>query len=122
MQHSPGFLKVVNEARATIKEVSIDAARQRLEQNPKAILVDVREDSEWEKGHAKQAIHLGKGILERDIEETIPDKSAEIILYCGGGYRSALSAEMAQRMGYKNVASLMGGYKGMVASDWPMAK
>jgi rhodanese-related sulfurtransferase len=122
MQHSSGFLKVVNEARANIKEVSIDEARQRLEQNPKAILVDIREDSEWEKGRAQQAIHLGKGILERDIEDTIPDKDAEIILYCGGGYRSALSAEMAQRMGYKHVASLLGGYKGLVAAGWPMTK
>jgi len=122
MQHSSGFLKVVNEARGKIKEVSVAEARARVEQNPKAILVDIREDSEWANGHATQAIHLGKGILERDIEERIPDKGAEIILYCGGGYRSALSAEMAQRMGYKNVASMMGGYKGMVAADWPMTK
>ncbi|MGZ4961631.1 MAG: rhodanese-like domain-containing protein [Limisphaerales bacterium] len=122
MQHSSGFLKVVNEARGKIKEVSVAEARARIEQNPKAVLVDIREDSEWANGHAAQAIHLGKGILERDIEETIPDKNAEIILYCGGGYRSALSAEMAQRMGYKNVASLMGGYKGMVAVGWPMTK
>jgi rhodanese-related sulfurtransferase len=122
MQHAPGFLKVVNEARAHIKEVTVDEARTLLEQNPKAILVDVREDSEWANGHAKEAIHLGKGILERDIEGTIPDKDAEIILYCGGGYRSALSAEMAQRMGYKNVASLVGGYKGLVAAGWPMTK
>lgn len=122
MQHSPGFLKVVNEARAHIKEVSVAEARARVEANPKVILVDIREDSEWSNGHATQAIHLGKGILERDIETTIPDKNAEIILYCGGGYRSALSAEMAQRMGYKNVASMMGGYKGMVAAGWPMTK
>lgn len=122
MQHSPEFLKVVNEARANIKEISIDDAKRRLEQNPKAILVDIREDSEWAKGHATQAIHLGKGILERDIEQVIPDKNAEIILYCGGGYRSALSAEMAQRMGYKNVASLWGGYKGLVAAGWPMSE
>lgn len=122
MQHSPGFLKVVNEARGKIKEVSVAEARARVEQNPKAILVDIREDSEWANGHATQAIHLGKGILERDIEETVPDKNAEIILYCGGGYRSALSAEMAQRMGYTNVASMMGGYKGMVAAGWPMTK
>lgn len=122
MQHSPGFLKVVNEARGEIKEVSVAEARARVEQNPKAILVDIREDSEWANGHATQAIHLGKGILERDIEETVPDKNAEIILYCGGGYRSALSAEMARRMGYTNVASMMGGYKGMVAAGWPMTK
>src|SRR5436190_20999724 len=105
MQHSPEFLKVVNEARAHIKEVSVAEARARVEANPKVILVDVREDSEWANGHAVQAIHLGRGILERDIEATIGDKNAEIISYCGGGYRSALSAEMAQRMGYSNVAS-----------------
>jgi rhodanese-related sulfurtransferase len=122
MQHSSGFLKVVNDARANIKEISIDEAGKRLQQNPKAILVDIREDSEWQNGHAEKAIHLGKGILERDIETVIPDKNAEIILYCGGGYRSALSAEMAQRMGYKNVASLVGGYKGLVAAGWPMKK
>jgi rhodanese-related sulfurtransferase len=122
MQHSPAFLKVVNEARSKIKEVNVAEARARVEANPKAILVDIREDSEWANGHATQAVHLGKGILERDIENTIPDKNAEIILYCGGGYRSALSAEMAQRMGYTNVASMMGGYKGMVAADWPMTK
>lgn len=122
MQHSPGFLKVVNEARAHIKEVSVAEARARVDANPKVILVDIREDSEWAGGHATQAMHLGKGILERDIEVKIPDKNAEIILYCGGGYRSALSAEMAQRMGYTNVASMMGGYKGMVAAGWPMTK
>jgi rhodanese-related sulfurtransferase len=122
MQHSPGFLKVVNEARAQIKEISIDDARKRLEQNPKAILVDIREDSEWANGHATQATHLGKGILERDIETAIPDKNAELILYCGGGYRSALSADMAQRMGYNNVFSLVGGYKGIVAAGWLTTK
>lgn len=122
MQHSPEFLKVVNEARAHIKEVSVAEARARVDADPKVILVDIREDSEWANGHATQAIHLGKGILERDIENKIPDKNAEIILYCGGGYRSALSAEMAQRMGYTNVASMMGGYKGMVADGWPMKK
>jgi rhodanese-related sulfurtransferase len=122
MQHSPEFLKVVNEARAHIKEVSVAEARARVDADPKVILVDVREDSEWANGHATQAKHLGKGILERDIETAIPDKNAEIILYCGGGYRSAISAEMAQRMGYTNVASLMGGYKGMVAAGWPMTK
>lgn len=113
---------MVNEARCKIKEVSVAEARARIEANSKAILVDIREDSEWANGHATQAMHLGKGILERDIENAIPDKNAEIILYCGGGYRSALSAEMAQKMGYTNVASMMGGYKGMVAANWPMTK
>jgi rhodanese-related sulfurtransferase len=122
MDHSPGFLKVVNEARSRVKEVTVDEARKRLAANPKAILLDVREDSEWQQGHAENAIHLGKGILERDIEKLIPDQSTEIIMYCGGGYRSALTAEVAQRMGYKNAASLVGGYKGLVQANWPMSK
>ncbi len=120
MEHSPGFLKIVNETRPKVKEISIDEARQRLAANPKAILVDVREDSEWQKGHAREAVHLGKGVLERDIEKAIPDPGAEIIMYCGGGYRSVLTADVAQRMGYKNVASLKGGYKALLQSGWPM--
>src|SRR5689334_14143803 len=105
MEHSPGFLKVVNDARAKVREITIEQAKERLAKNPKAILLDVREDSEWAKGHAAQAQHLGKGVLERDIEKMFPDTNAEIIMYCGGGFRSALTAEVAQRMGYKNVAS-----------------
>jgi rhodanese-related sulfurtransferase len=120
MQHSPGFLKVVNEVRPLVREITVEQARERLATNPKAILVDVREDNEWDAGHAAQAIHLSRGIIERDIERTIPDSGAECILYCGGGYRSALAAEMVQRMGYKNVFSLAGGYKAMVAAGWPM--
>jgi rhodanese-related sulfurtransferase len=119
MQHSPGFLKIVNEVRPLIREVTLEEARQRLEANPKAALIDVREDSEWAAGHAVQAIHLGRGVLERDIETTIRDHDAECILYCGGGYRSALATEVAQRMGYKNVASLIGGYKALAAAGWP---
>lgn len=122
MDHSPGFLKVVNEVRPRIKEITIDEARARLAQNPNAILIDVREDSEWAAGHAAEAKHLGKGILERDIEKLYPDPSAEIIMYCGGGFRSALTCDVAQRMGYKNVASLIGGYKGMAQAGWPMTK
>ena len=120
MIHSPGFLKLVNEARTRVQEISIDEARARLAQNPGIVLVDVREDHEWQKGHARDAIHLGKGILERDLEKMLPDQSAEIIMYCGGGYRSALTADVAQRMGYRNVFSLIGGYKGMVEAKWPM--
>ncbi len=120
MQHAPGFLKLVNEARPQVKEITIAEAKARLTQNPKAILVDVREDDEWRNNHASQAIHLGKGVLERDLEETIPDTDAEIIMYCGGGYRSVLTADVAQKMGYKNVASLIGGYKGLAAANWPM--
>ena len=122
MQHSPGFLKIVNDAKTRIKEITIDQARERLKQNPKAVLVDVREESEWQKEHAAEAIHLSKGILERDLEETIPDPNTEIIMYCGGGFRSALTADAAQKMGYKNVTSLIGGYKGLVAAHWTMTK
>jgi rhodanese-related sulfurtransferase len=120
MQHSPGFLKVVNEARPRVKEITIDEARARLAANPNAILMDIREDDEWKKAHAAEAIHLGKGILERDLESTVPDTNAEIIMYCGGGFRSILTADAAQKMGYKNVCSLIGGYKGLVAANWPM--
>ena len=122
MDHSPGFLKLVNEARPKVKEITLDEARARLAQNPKAVLLDVREDSEWQKGRAAQAVHLGKGVLERDLETMFPDPRAEIIMYCGGGYRSVLTAEAARRMGYENVASLIGGYKALVQANWPMAK
>jgi rhodanese-related sulfurtransferase len=122
MQHSPGFLKVVEQVRPLIREVSVEEARLRLARNPQALLLDVREDKEWADGHAAQAIHLGKGILERDIEKAVPDSRTELILYCGGGYRSALAAEVAQRMGYSNVFSLAGGYKTMLTAGWPMSK
>ena len=95
-------------------------ARQRLAANPAAVLLDVREDCEWIAGHAKEAQHLGKGILERDIEHRFPDKNAEIIMYCGGGFRSALTCDAAQKIGYTKVCSLIGGYKGMVAAGWEM--
>jgi len=122
MEHSPGFLKLVNELRPKVTEITVYQAREHLGQNPKAILVDVREDVEWANGHATQAVHLGKGILERDIEKVIPDRDAEIIMYCGGGFRSILTADVARRMGYRNVASLVGGYKALVQANWPMSK
>jgi rhodanese-related sulfurtransferase len=122
MEHAPGFLKLVNEVRPKVKEITIEEARSRLAQDPKAVLLDVREDSEWAQGHAVQAQHLGKGILERDIEKMFPDRGTEIIMYCGGGYRSVLTADVAQRMGYRNVRSLIGGYKGLVQAQWPMKK
>ena len=120
MDHSPGFLKLVNEARPYVKEITIDQARERLAKNPQVILIDVREDLEWQKGHAAEAVHLGKGILEPDLEQAIPDPNREIVMYCGGGYRSVLTAAVAQKMGYKNVFSLKGGYKGLVQANWPM--
>ncbi len=111
---------MVNEARTRVKEITIDQARERLAKNPKAVLMDVREDLEWQKGHAAQAIHLGKGILERDLETTVSDPDTEIIMYCGGGYRSVLTADSAQKMGYRNAYSLIGGYKGLLQAQWPM--
>jgi rhodanese-related sulfurtransferase len=120
MDHSPGFLKVVNDAKSRIREMTLEEARARLAANPKAVLLDIREDSEWAAGHASEARHLGKGILERDIESTFPDTETELIMYCGGGFRSALACDMAQRIGYKNVYSLAGGYKAMVKAGWPM--
>lgn len=120
MDHSSGFLALVNDAKKRVNEVSVAEARARLAANPKAVLMDVREDHEWNAGHAAHAVHLGKGILERDLEKLYPDKNAEIIMYCGGGFRSALTCDAAQKMGYRNVSSLIGGYKGLVAADWPM--
>jgi len=120
MDHSPGFLKLVSEAKTRIEEVSVAEARARLTANPKAVLMDVREDNEWQKNHAAEAVHLGKGVLERDLETLYPDPSTEIIMYCGGGFRSALTADVAQKMGYRKVYSLMGGYKALIAADWPM--
>src|SRR5215469_7852693 len=102
MDHAPGFLKLVNEAKPYVKEITIEQARERLAQNPQAVLMDVREDREWEREHAAQAIHLGKGILKRDLEQVVPDPNREIIMYCGGGYRSVLTAAAAQKMGYRN--------------------
>ena len=122
MEHAPGFLKIVNEARPHVKEVTLDEARQRLSANPKAGLLDVREDGEWQNGHATQAVHLGKGVFERDIEQLIPDINTEVIMYCGGGYRSVLTCDVARRMGYRNISSLIGGYKALMAAQWPMTK
>jgi rhodanese-related sulfurtransferase len=120
MDHSPGFLKIVGEAKRHVNEISVAEARAKLATNSKAVLLDVREDHEWAAGHAAEAVHLGKGILERDLEKLYPDAGTEIILYCGGGFRSALAGDAAQRMGYKNIYSLIGGYKGMVAAGWPV--
>lgn len=122
MDHSPGFLKIVNEARVHVREVSVEQAKSAITTNPNIVLLDVREDSEWAAGHAAAAQHLGKGILERDLEKRFPDHRTEIIMYCGGGYRSALTADVAQRMGYRNVSSLIGGYKAIVAAGWPVEK
>ena len=120
MKHSPGFLAVVDEARTRVNEVDLNQTRQRLAHNPDAILMDVREDKEWVTSHTAGAVHLGKGILERDIELVVPNKGAEMIMYCGGGFRSVLTAEVAQRMGYTTVHSLIGGHKALVNAGWDM--
>ncbi len=122
MQHSPGFLALVNDAKSRVRELNLAQARARLAANPDALLIDVREESEWAAGHAVEAQHLGKGIFERDLEAKFPAKDRELILYCGGGFRSALSADAAQKMGYTNVWSLDGGYKAMAAASWAMTK
>ncbi|HYX30715.1 MAG TPA: rhodanese-like domain-containing protein [Pyrinomonadaceae bacterium] len=120
MIHTEGFLKLVNDAKSRIKEVTVSGTRDRMKENPNAKLIDVREDNEWDAAHASGAIHLGKGIIERDIETTVPDKSTELILYCGGGYRSALAADVLQQMGYTNVFSMAGGWKAWKDSGAPI--
>jgi rhodanese-related sulfurtransferase len=122
MDHSPGFLKLVADAKRRVNEISVAEARAKLAANPQVVLLDVREDSEWQAGHAVEAIHLGKGVLERDLEKMYPAANTEFIMYCGGGFRSALTCDAAQTLGYKNVHSLIGGYKGMVAAGWPMTR
>jgi len=111
-KHSPRFLKIVDEARKNIREVTVNDVKKMLDQGEKFHLVDVREESEWAKDHLPGAIHLGKGIIERDIEQRLPETSATIVLYCGGGYRSALAADNLRRMGYENVISMDGGIRG----------
>lgn len=119
MQHNSGFLNLVQEAKRKIRETTPDVVRHRQQAGEEFLFVDVREDNEWQAGHAAGAIHLGKGILERDVERLVPDHDTEIVLYCGGGYRSALAAESLQRMGYSNVISMDGGWKKWVAMGYP---
>jgi rhodanese-related sulfurtransferase len=121
LKHSPEFLKIVDDAKSRVREVNVEETRNRLETG-KARLIDVREESEWEAGHALGAQHIGKGVIERDIEQKVPDKNSELILYCGGGFRSALSADNIQKMGYTNVASMSGGWRAWQAAGAPVAK
>jgi rhodanese-related sulfurtransferase len=111
MQHTPGFLDIVKDSKKRIRETTPEEIRLRQERGERFYLVDVREDNEWERGRALGAIHLGKGVIERDVERTIPDPDAEVVLYCGGGYRSALAADALQKMGYRNVLSMDGGWR-----------
>ena len=122
MQHSPRFLKVVDDARRRVRETSVDDVKGKLDQGQKFLLIDVREESEWAKDHLPGAIHLGKGIIERDIEERVPDLGAPMVLYCGGGYRSALAADNLQKMGYTNVISMDGGIRGWREKNYPLTK
>jgi len=122
MKHSEGFLKLVTDAKKNIRECSIDDVWQRQQKGERFVLVDVREDSEWDRGHAEGAIHLSRGLLERDIEKVIPDKDTEIVLYCGGGFRSALSAENLGKMGYKHVTSMDGVFRGWLEAGMPVKK
>ena len=119
-KHSPRFLKIVDESRQAVRECTVDDIKQRLNKGETFHLVDVREDGEWANGHLPGAIHLGKGIVERDIEGRIPDVTQEIVLYCGGGYRSALAAEALQKMGYTNVISMDGGICGWKESGYEL--
>jgi rhodanese-related sulfurtransferase len=121
-KHSPAFLNLVNDAKKRIKECTIDDMKHKLDRGDKFHLVDVREDSEWAAGHLPMAEHIGKGVIERDIEAKIPDTSAEIVLYCGGGFRSALAADNLQKMGYKNVISMDGGFRGWKDAGLPIQK
>jgi rhodanese-related sulfurtransferase len=120
--HSESFVNLVNDAKKRVKEEDFREIKKRLDAGEKLILIDTREDSEWARGHIPGAIHLGKGIIERDIENTVPDKDAAVVLYCGGGFRSALAADNLQKMGYRNVISMDGGWRGWTEAGFPTIK
>jgi rhodanese-related sulfurtransferase len=122
MAHSSQFLRLVQDAKKNVKETNVADVKRRSDAGEKFFLVDVREDNEWANGHLPGAVHLGKGIIERDIVQRVPDANAKIILYCGGGFRSALAAENLQKMGYTNVESMDGGWRGWVEAGLPTAK
>ena len=122
MQHSPRFLQIVNDAKKRVRETTVDEIKRRQDRGDRFTLVDVREESEYAKDHLPGAIHLGKGIIERDIETKVPDTSTEVVLYCGGGFRSALAADNLQKMGYTNVLSMDGGVRGWREKGHPFTK
>ena len=121
-QHPPRFLKIVDDARSRIRETNVDEVKKRMDQGDKFLLVDVREETEFAKDHLPGAIHLGKGVIERDIEEKVPKLDTEMVLYCGGGFRSALAADNLQKMGYTNVISMDGGIRGWRGKAYPLTK
>jgi rhodanese-related sulfurtransferase len=122
MQHAPRFLKIVDDARSRIRETDVDAVKQRLDQGEKFVLVDVREESEFAKDHLPGATHLGKGVIERDVEAQVPDFGTAMVLYCGGGFRSALAADNLQKMGYTNVLSMDGGIRAWREKGFPLIR
>jgi rhodanese-related sulfurtransferase len=122
MAHSPEFLKLVNESKGRVKETNVADVKRRIDGGEKMTLIDVREDNEWAQGHLPGAIHLGRGIIERDVETRIPDTNAKLVLYCGGGFRSAMVADNLQKMGYTNVESMDGGWKGWNEAGLPTTK
>jgi rhodanese-related sulfurtransferase len=122
MDHPEGFLKLVKDAKTRIKEEDFRETKKKMDAGEKMIIVDVREDNEWARGHIPGAVHLGKGVIERDIEKSIPDKETPLVLYCGGGFRSALAADNLQKMGYRNVTSMDGGWRGWTESGFPTIK
>lgn len=121
-KHAPGFLKIVDDAKSRIRECTIADVTRRQAAGEKLTLIDVREECEYAKGHIPDSIHLGKGVIERDIEARLPDQSQELILYCGGGFRSALAADNLQKMGYTNVISMDGGWRGWTEAGLPVAR
>jgi rhodanese-related sulfurtransferase len=122
VQHSEGFLNLVKDAKSRVKEVDYREIKKHIDAGEKFTLVDTREDLEWANGHVPGAIHLGKGVIERDIEKAVPDRNAPVVLYCGGGFRSALAADNLQKMGYTNVISMDGGWRGWTESGYPVTK
>jgi rhodanese-related sulfurtransferase len=121
-QHPPRFLKIVDDAKTRVRETNVAEVKKRMDRGDKFLLVDVREESEYAKDHLPGAIHMGKGVIERDVEASVPDLNAEMILYCGGGFRSALAADNLQKMGYTNVISMDGGIRGWRESNYPLVK
>ena len=121
-QHNEGFLKLVNDAKSRVRETDVDGYKKMLERGEKPVLVDVREDHEYAAGHVKGAVHMGKGVIERDVETQYPDKNTTLVLYCGGGFRSALVADNLQKMGYKNPISLDGGWRALQTSGLDLEK
>jgi rhodanese-related sulfurtransferase len=122
MQHTPRFLKIVDDAKSRVKETTVNEVKEKLDSGEKFLLVDVREESEFAKDHLPGAIHLGKGVIERDVESRVPDVKTPVVLYCGGGFRSALAADNLQKMGYTNVLSMDGGVREWREKNYPMTR